>query len=711
MTWSRPLVGLPRARAAVRRDPYRFVAAGLALAAGLAVFVLAHELFPYHSANHDEGVYLQQAAMLLEGRLFLTPGSGPLREAFHPWFFVEGERGLYPKYAPVPAAVFAAGKLAGGYRLALGAVAAVNVALTYVLTAAAFDRRTGLLAAATMAGAPLFLVTSAVFLPYAPTTALNLLFAAAYVRAVRRADRRFAALAGVAVGLAFFARPYTAVLFAAPFVIHALWRLSRAGRGDPAAVAPYAIVAGLGSAFVGLALAYNAVVTGSALVFPFEAFAPRDGLGFGRRAILGHELVYTPSLAIEANAAVLRTFAADWFTAGLAGAASAAIGMLAVGRELRRSGLAPSGELSRPQLRLLLLGVVVAVVLGNLLFWGNRNILADLAVADDGLVGLLGPFYHFDLLAPLSAFAAHGAVTLADAFRDRLPASTRAARLGAALLLVVSLPAVAVAEADALGPPVERNAAYTAKYDRAYAPFESTELTDALVFLPPTYGEWRNHPFQWLRNDPGFDGPVVYATARNPADDFAVLDAYPDRTPYRYRYHGAWTPAPTRHVVPVLERLRLVDGSRVTARTAVAVPDRIVGLTVAISNGDTVRRYDYGGDIPETVTLGWTLTGEGASVRHPNLTTSGAGGPVSIDGPGEVVLTVTITEPGGGTLTYREAVQVRPAGDGVEVLWPPASSACPLVTDCGLRGTYLPDRPDTRPTGIALNTTLVEVEP
>ncbi len=40
---------------------------------GVVVFWLAHVVFPYHSVNDDEGVYLYQAAMLLEGKLFLNP--------------------------------------------------------------------------------------------------------------------------------------------------------------------------------------------------------------------------------------------------------------------------------------------------------------------------------------------------------------------------------------------------------------------------------------------------------------------------------------------------------------------------------------------------------------------------------------------------------------------------------------------------------------
>jgi hypothetical protein len=214
--------------------------AGLLVAAGAVVAAVVGALvFPFHSVNHDEGVYLAQAAMLLEGQLFLDP---PAAELFRPWFFVERPDGrLYPKYAPVPAATFALGWLVGSPRLGLVGVTAGVVLLTYALAAALFDRRVGLLAATMLFVSPLFLLHAGVFLPYAPTTVWNLLFAYAYVRADRDRSRRWAAVAGVAVGIAFFARPYTAVAFAAPFVCHAVWTL----RGRVRAAARDATLLGL----------------------------------------------------------------------------------------------------------------------------------------------------------------------------------------------------------------------------------------------------------------------------------------------------------------------------------------------------------------------------------------------------------------------------------------------------------------------------------
>jgi len=145
----------------------------------------------------------------------------------------------------------------------------------------------------------------------------------------------------------------------------------------------------------------------------------------------------------------------------------------------------------------------------------------------------------------------------------------------------------------------------------------------------------------------------------------------------------------------------------------VTVPARITSATVSVDGLGDIRRYRYEGDPPDTLAVDWTLAPEGVTVAHPNLTARSDAEPEPIDEPEEVALTITITEPGGGTLTYREEVLVRPAddGDGVAALWPPSSSVCVLVTECGLDGTYVHDRPDTRPDGIEMNTTLRNENP
>ncbi|MGM0591811.1 MAG: ArnT family glycosyltransferase [Halobacteriota archaeon] len=728
-----PVVRRTTSRPFMRRSHSRSSRVGLlatlslAAVVGLLVYVVSVDLFPYHSVNDDEGVYLLQASMLLDGQLFLYPGA--LADAVRPWFFVVSEPPtapggvrMYSKYSPVAPALFALGSAFGVPRLVLGVVAAGTAALVYVLSAAAFDRRVGVVAMVTLAGAPLFLLSSSVFLSYAPTTLLNLAFAACYVRAARRQSVPAAIAAGSFAGLAFFSRPYTAVLFAVPFVVHALWSLARAWqtqRWRETAVRTLAV--GLsGLAFVGLALGYNAVVTGDPTVFPYEAFGPRDGIGFGERALLGYEQEYTPQVAAETTVAVLAMLATEWTVAGPLGTVLAAIGAAlalagddSLGRASRWSrdegtprrsheqrkrraagwkaeaprnrgarSRATAGRASPREVRLLLAGVVLSVSLGNAYFWGNLNGL------ENGLFDLLGPYYHFDLVLPLSAFAAAGIVglwrRLRWTVRGRFDAPT--ARLLLLAALVVSTPVVAAAELDAVEEPVSENRLRTESLAAAYAPFERQSFDDAVVFTPDTYGDWQQHPFQYLRNDPGFDGPVVFAVDGGPERDVRVLDATANRTPYRFTYRGAWTGA-VRPVTPVLQPLEVLAGDRIEATTTVGVPEGMQTASVRIETEDGYARYVVEG-FDRTVTAEWAVYSEGVAVT--NLEQAAGSERVSLPADQtEVDLVVTFVDDAGASVTYRQELTVDSSGGSLRAVWPPETRICRLTTECGTEGTWV----------------------
>ncbi|WP_200530155.1 glycosyltransferase family 39 protein [Halorubrum sp. LN27] len=750
---ARRLASRGRARVA-RADRLTLVAGVVAAASGVLVFAVAATVFAYHSTNHDEGVYLMQAAMLRSGQLELHAGA--LADAFHPWFFVEDGGRLYPKYSPVPAAMYAVSMaLFGEPRVTLAAVAAGNAALVYLLGATVFDRRVGLAAAVLFAASPMAVASSAVFLPYAPTTFFNLCFAVAYLRSVRDESIAAAGVAGTAIGVAFFARPFTAVLFAAPFICHALVRVGVAVRDAgvlplplPGAVRRHGLTALLGTLFVGVTLAYNLRMTGSPLTFPYEAFAPMDGPGFGERRLLGHSADYTPELAARSNGYALWFLLTRWVAGGPIGSALAlAGGALAARRWLsgRRAvggvrgaggsdavdSAAPGDPRFERTAGLLVGGVAVSVAVGNLFFWGTHNALATLSDPTDGFVSQFGPFYHFDLLVPLSVF---GGVAVAAAWRA-LPAvrrrladalSPRSARAVVAVAVALALVTAGVAGAAAVSTPIERNAPLADKYETAYEPIEATEFDEDLVFIPTPYGEWQNHPFQSLRNDPGLDGEVVYALDRDPAEDFAVIDAYPDRDLYRYAYQGEWTPDPTRHVAPKLEPLDVREGARIEATTNVGVPDRVETAHVRVetvrgadgestgtggsTTGDDFARYVVD-DPAGSLSVDWSIGPDGVRLAGaPNAT-------VPFDPAGdEAIVTVTLVDPTGSTFTYRQEATVRAAeagGDGdaeigdaagVEVVWPPERSVCRLVTECGTEGTYLPDDPDAHAEWVAFET-------
>jgi hypothetical protein len=693
-----------RAVVAAGRDrPERVVAAVLALAVGGLVYYLAIDLFPYHSVNDDEGVYLYQAAMLLEGKLFLRPGDIPW-EAVRPWFFVVDEVGgevrMYSKYSPVAPAVFAIGRLLGDWNIALGLVAAATAGGVYLLGSAAFDRRVGLLAVPVLAGSPLFLLTSATFFSYAPATMLNVAFAAAYVRAARTGSRRWGAAAGTAVGLAFFCRPYTAVLFALPFIGHTLaslgvaWRRSGWSPGFRGVLGRSLAIALPGAAFVGVTLAYNAVVTGDPFLFPYAAFAPNDGIGFGTREILNYEREYTPALAADVTERIVEYFFTEWVAAGLLGTALAAVGVLAaLWRERGRSGpgaiarFDPAAGMGSGEVAAVLFAVLPSVFLGEAYFWGTHNGLRN------GLIDLLGPFYHFDALVPVAVFGAAGVAFLVRGAGSLLRSVTTRRRARIALLvgLVVSAPVVASAEAAVVEGPFAANERRTDSLEATYEPFEDRSFDDALVFTPDPYGDWQAHPFQYLRSGGGYDGDVVYATDGSPERDLAVLAAT-NRTAYRFTYRGDWTGA----YFPVnseLRRLRVLEGESVRATTTVGVPAAASSTSVRVETPEGYARYSVpdAARTNDTVRVEWTIGPDAA--RAENLVYEGGSRfrdvPLA-DGGAEVDLVVTFVGVGGSSVTYRQEVTVDGDADGgVRAVWPPETRVCRLTTECGYEGTWV----------------------
>ncbi|MFW6434745.1 MAG: hypothetical protein ACOCY1_00030 [Halovenus sp.] len=710
----------PQLRAASQKREH-LLAGAIALVAALVVFVLATELFPYHSSNHDEGVYLQQASMLLDGQLQMRPGA--FGDAVRPWFFVDSGETMYPKYQPLPAGLYAISMaLFGTPRVTLAVVAAANVALVYVLGSMAFDSKVGVVSATAFAFAPMTLMTSSVFLPYAPTTTFNLAFAVAYLRSYRTGSVPAAVVAGLFIGTAFFMRPFTAVLFAAPFILHALWELLTAIRDRPTDLASLAVpeavtrqaaTATMGLGFVGLALAYNTYLTGSPLVFPFQAFAPMDGPGFGTRRILGHVIEYTPAVAIESNRAVLYYLLTRWVPAGVVGTLLAVVGLVF---SSRFRGLIPALRgVSIPgdaTARRLIAGLLVTVPGGNLFFWGNHNVLANPADPADGFLGQFGPFYHFDLLAPVAIFAGAGAVllwrqrgTVGSLVSDAVPSAGR--RAAAVSILAVFLLLSGGVNAAVLDGAVDRNAAQTATYEDAYAPFDDAEFDDAMVFVPTPYGPWLNHPFQYLRNDGGLDGDVLYVLQQNPPRKFELVDAAGDRSLYRYTYRGEWTADPgEREINPAIQELSVREGTTLDGTTTVGIPDRVSHAVVRLETDNgyetaTITAPD------DSATVDWSLSNSSASLdRVTGESLENA--TVAVDSVDQVVLKVRLVQQGAGTLTYRQEVAVRSTDDGMSAVWPPERTVCPVVDDCGLEGTYLPDKPDQHRDGVSFETELSE---
>ncbi len=687
----------------------RTLAFALAAVGGTVALVLAFVLFPYHSINHDEGVYLQQATLLLDGRLYLRP---PVTGAFRPWFFVRSPHGLYPKYAPYPAVLYAVGMALGSARIALFAVGAAVVGLTFLVGSEVVDRRTGLLAAGFVLLSPLFVVDAATFLPYAPVAALNLGFAYAYFRAERTEATRWALVAGGLIGLSFFARPYTAALFAAPFVVHAIWTLRSLLAAPFVAVHDTANprfarlrvllpTAVLGSCGVALALAYNWTTTGNPLVFPYQAFAPTDGLGFGPHSLRGYGHDYTPAVAVRSNAVVVWQFASRWVAGGLLGSALAAVGLACALRRGRGHGrdvdVRDTDGRDTDSRLLVLASLYPSVILGNVYFWGNLNLLAPDLDPTQGLIHYLGPYYHFGLLAPTAIFAAIGVRWLVERVRPQIARYDRRVALVVALTVCV---VAAVAAGSALTGPLSRDARNTAQYAQGYAPFTNGTAgtgdttsggppADRVVFLPQTDGAWLNHPFQYLRNDPGFDSRTIYAV--DGVRSLAVTGAYPNRTYYRYEFRGTWVPTDDVPVHPALRRVHVTRGRPVTERLTVRLPRGTDFASVRVASSSGHAYYDLNAT-PGNHTITLTVTDSRVRVGDDIDAASSSGSTsIPVNASDDVTTTVYVeTAPSVG-FSYESRL---PVGyrNGTRASLTPYLEACTDPRTCNGGAAYLPNR-------------------
>ena len=499
-----------------------------ALALGAAVWAVAASalLLPGLTDNGDEAVYLLQADSMRAGHLF-PPATQPTG-AFLPWLSRPAGGHYVTKYTPVfPGFIALSHRVFGSDRAALALAAAGAVVACYHLAREVLRRRReAVVAAAMLAGSPLFLIQSATYLSYLFNIALLMGFAAASLAGLRRQARGPLALAGFLLGLAVFARPFDAVLFALP--VFAWWgwsgrncigrRLQEAGWVASGALAPMAAM-----------ITYFRLATGSFVVPPFTFVGPSDTLGFGpKRMYAGMPwLDYTPGRALLA-AGRFTVLTGFWGFGGLVLVGLAIIGYRSLGGPARRW----------------LALVAVTVPLGYFFFWGSFS------SSEWGGPWRFGPFYWLPLIVPGSILGAAG-------FSRLWRWDRQVARFVAGGMAVLSLFVVGRALAE--------HQRYRAVRDRLYAaPRAAADLEEeAVVFLPTMDGPYLLQPFSLARNAT-FDGPVVWALDRGPRRNLDVVQRFPGRTAFRV-LPGGNERSPTR-----LQRMAVVDGRLVPA---VAPPD------------------------------------------------------------------------------------------------------------------------------------------
>ena len=518
--------------------------------------IIASEiLFPFYTNIEDEAVYILQAQTMLQGRLTL-PVNQFFDDFFAPVFVVnQGDRAVF-KYTPVYASFLALGQLLfGSMRATLGFVAAGNVLLLYQLCRELYEHRhLALLAAAMLLFSPFFLIQSTTFLSYPTALLLHLTFAVLLLRGQSRQSALLLIGAGAVLGLVFFERPYDAILFALPFgLLFVGLNISNIQDFKN----PWQLLKQDGWILVGflpmfsLVLIYNYHFTGHPFRFPFLLWDPLDTLGFGVRW-KGHVLYNLPA-ALESLQSNL--FQVNMWMFG---------GTVMLGLLVWRIITVP---IRWPDFTLLLLLLIFPV--GYFFFWGSYLISII-----GGTIKYLGPYYYFPVLIPLAILGTQGFVAL----YKRHPSL---AQILAVIVILIN--------SGLLIWHAAQNYAHTRKKQAIYHPFIEQPLDNALVFVPPI-GPYLLDPFIYLGNTPTLDGPVLYALNRD-YKNFPLLDAYPERTAYRFEYPEAASATSNEKPETALVKLKRLQVDYFRQRLQIINPSHSPYVYVDIWSDKQVESY------------------------------------------------------------------------------------------------------------------------
>lgn len=473
-----------------------------AVAAGLAV-VVHLVYFPRYSPDADEAAYLLQARALSHGHLTLSAAAHG--RFFRPWLTGEYHGRLFTKYLPgLPAVLAASLKLFGSAVPALGVIAASWVVSTYAAAVQLLgDRRPALLASGLVALSPIALVQSSLYLSYALNSALLFGGVAATLVGLSRAERRWSVLSGVFFGCALLTRPFDVWLVLLPLVMLVALRYRREVRRLIRALA-WSVLGAV--PLVGLLLAFNAAVTGSALRMPLPGVEPLDTFGFGIRRIMPADplTAYYGRRAVAATARNL-ILVPKWGAGGVLLVVLAVLGAVAARRRIETW---------------FLVTVSLAFPAAYFFFWGNY-------IASQGLGQVIGPFYYTTVFVPLAILAAQGILALSHATPTRLRTPALAALTVVALILT-GLNMQSVRRFH-----VERR--QQAEHLLSLIPARSRLRLPAVVLVQIPFGSRYvgvNQPY--LENDPGLHSPVLFA-ASNAAEDNHLADEAPGRALYVFR--------------------------------------------------------------------------------------------------------------------------------------------------------------------------------
>jgi 4-amino-4-deoxy-L-arabinose transferase-like glycosyltransferase len=456
----------------------------------------------------DEAAYLFQAQVFAQGRLSVPTPPSP--ESYWSPFVLDYEGQRFSKYPPGYSLLLSLGVRADEQWIVNALLGSLALWFIAQLGRTIYSPTTGLLAAALGLTCPVFLAESASLLSHPTSLFFTTLFLWSFARLIQRPTdnpRRFAVVAGLALGYLVITRPYDAIGVGLPF---ALYGLARALHGDRALLHHGMLAVAVTLLFSLMLPAYWYWLTGD-FANPYRFVWPYDRPGFGPDVGLeGYDLATGLSYA-RLNLRALSTGFLGW------------PGYLNVFFLWLPFVLRP-----RDRWNYLLLAGFISLVGLHVTYWyyGGR---------DAGF-----PRYYYAALPTLLLLTARGIETVTVALRRlsvgvHLPLGKAASGIRLSWgkpPLYLALIALVLYNGLVFLPVQLR--AFQGKSGITAAPLRVVQdagITNAVVFVAG-YEHWYDFAVFFAANSPTLDSDIVYAIYRNEQQARAVKHLYPNRYCY-----------------------------------------------------------------------------------------------------------------------------------------------------------------------------------
>lgn len=561
----------------------------IAMISCISVISINYFIFPYYSNNHDEGVYIFQAKMLSEGKLYLDDDK--YSDFFDTWFIINDGEKIYPKYTPVHAFILSIFyTLFKDMRLALGFMAIMSTIFLY-LTAKEIYGRGQIIICLICITSPLFLILSSLYLSYASSFMLSTIFIFLFIKSTKTDAKKYPILSGLTLSLLFFDRPYDAVLVGTPFIIYLLYRATKdiTSVQDIASFKKLTIMVVSFIPIFLLVLLYNNTLTGDPLLFPFNKYEKLDTIGFGLKRVSPYSPVYNFDInsAIDATNVFLFQLLFNWTAAGLI------FIMLVILVAIRRIKLSTYEKL--------LLASFAFIISGNFIFWGPFQMLNW-----ENSIDMFGPMYYFNALIPISILSGRSI--------DRF---TIIRAKPVILLLIIAL------NMWLLYPKLDLNYKYTEKNEKIFSSIAEAG-PNSLIFLPTIYGPYIQHPFGFLLNDPYFNGSVIYSKDMG-SRNIQLMKKYEGRNYYTYQLSGRYTESYEDSIGGNLVKLDLIEGKYIRMNVSIINPtDEKYVIAYAWNGGESnVYLLDDNSEKHMSYNVTWNIAMDGISLEGEYMESEG----------------------------------------------------------------------------------------